>query len=135
MKIFRAIGRLTLIELLVIITIACIGLVIVASLLVYPMLGMFPFGPKSSVEVTVERLYVDYSGGKDSGESSYMVGTDKGVFEVNNSIINGIYNCDEIYSGIKVDQKYVFNIRGNKVTNILFQEYPYIIGVKPIDEN
>lgn len=34
----------------------------------------------------VERLYVDFSGTKDSSKSHYMVGTDQGVFEVDNSI-------------------------------------------------
>ena len=124
---------MTLTEVMVVIAIIGIALAFVGSILAYPVLGIFPFGPKSSVEATVQRLYVDFSGDKENRDSHYMVGTDKGVFQVNNSIINGIYNCDEIYSGIKVDQKYIFNIRGNKVTNIFFQEYPYILSVNAIE--
>ncbi len=88
--------------------------------------GVNGFGPEEEQVVTVERLYVD--GGK---SSHYMVGTDKGVYEVSNFMFPvQIYNSDEIYSNLKVGEKYTIKTKGNKILNWYFQEYPYIIEVK-----
>ena len=90
--------------------------------------GVNGFGPVKEQVVTVERLYVD--GGK---PSHYMVGTDKGVFEVSNFRFPiQIWNSDEIYSNLKVGEKYTIKTKGNKILNWWFQEYPYIIEVKEI---
>jgi hypothetical protein len=90
--------------------------------------GVNGFGPEKEQVVTIERLYVD--GGK---SSHYMVGTDKGVFEVSNLMFPiQIWNSDEIYSSLKVGEKYIIKTKGNKILNWYFQEYPYIIEVKEI---
>jgi hypothetical protein len=98
------------------------------------LLGTNGFGPTNIHEVTVNRLYVDYSGGKEKS-SHYMVGTNKGVFEVNNGLILFMWNADELYSTLKEGKRYSITTKGNKVVNIFFQEYPYIIAVRPIEEN
>ena len=90
--------------------------------------GVNGFGPEKEQVVTVERLFVD--GGK---HSHYMVGTDKGVFEVSNfKFPVQIFNSDEIYSSLKVGETYTIKAKGNKILNWYFQEYPYIIEVKEI---
>jgi hypothetical protein len=90
--------------------------------------GVNGFGPEEEQVITIERLYVD------GGESShYMVGTDKGVYEVSNFMFPvQIYNSDEIYSNLQVGKRYAIKTKGNKILNWYFQEYPYIIEVKEI---
>lgn len=113
--------------------IATLG-VIVASLitifgsmfLLWYSLGVKGFGPEYVNTVTVQRLYVD--GGS---SSHYMVGTDKGVYEINNILFPvQLFNCDELYSKLEVGKTYNVKVKGNKVTNWLMQEYPYIIEAK-----
>jgi hypothetical protein len=90
--------------------------------------GVNGFGPVQEQVITIERLYVD--GGK---SSHYMVGTDKGVYEVSNFMFPvQIYNSDEIYSNLQVGKTYHIKTKGNKILNWYFQEYPYIIEVKEI---
>ena len=89
-------------------------------------LGVKGFGPEYVNTVTVQRLYVD--GGS---SSHYMVGTDKGVYEINNILIPiQLFNCDELYSKLEVGKTYNIKVKGNKVTNWLVQQYPYIIEIK-----
>ena len=89
-------------------------------------LGVRGFGPEDTRQVTVQRLYVD--GGS---SSHYMVGTDKGVYELDNILFPvQIYNCDELYSKLEVGKTYTVKVKGNKVTNWLVQQYPYIIEIK-----
>ena len=88
--------------------------------------GVGGFGPEYVNNVTVQRLYVD--GGK---ASHYMVGTDKGVYEISNHLIPiQLFNCDELYSKLEVGKTYTVKLKGNKVTNWLMQQYPYIIEVR-----
>jgi hypothetical protein len=96
-------------------------------------MGTHGFGPENTYTITVTKTYVDHSGSGDSSKSHYMVSTDQGVFEVNNSIINGIYNADEIFGQIKEGKKYEIVAKGRKVTNMFFQQYPYIIKLTPLD--
>lgn len=88
-------------------------------------LDLYPFGPQSVETIKVERLYVDVSG----KSSSYMIGSDKGVFEMDNSFILGIYNIDELYSQLEVGKTYEVKVKGGKLLNILFQSYPHITEV------
>ncbi len=94
--------------------------------------GAGSFGPTRSEEITVTRLYVDYSGGKKSQSSHYMVGTDKGVFEVDNGILLGLWNADELYAKLKEGQRYRVTTEGNKVVGFWLQSYPYITAVEPL---
>ena len=88
--------------------------------------GVSGFGPEYVNQVTVNRLYVD--GGK---ASHYMVGTDKGVYEISNHLIPiQLFNCDELYSKLEVGKTYTVKVKGNKVTNWFMQQYPYIIEVR-----
>ena len=88
--------------------------------------GVNGFGPEHVSQVTINRLYVD--GGK---ASHYMVGTDKGVYEISNHLIPiQLFNCDELYSKLEVGKTYTVKVKGNKVTNWFMQQYPYIIEIK-----
>ena len=88
--------------------------------------GVNGFGPESVNQVTINRLYVD--GGK---ASHYMVGTDKGVYEISNHLIPiQLFNCVELYSKLEVGKTYTVKLKGNKVTNWFMQQYPYIIEVR-----
>ena len=85
--------------------------------------GTDGFGPERDEQITVQRLYVD--------KHDYMVGTDKGVYEVQNFVIPiQIFNSDELYSKLEVGKTYNVTIKGNKVLNLFMQEYPYIITIK-----
>ena len=85
--------------------------------------GTDGFGPERDEQITVQRLYVD--------KHNYMVGTDKGVYEVQNFVIPiQIFNSDELYSKLEVGKTYSVTLKGNKVLNLFMQEYPYIISIK-----
>ena len=85
--------------------------------------GTDGFGPERDEQITVQRLYVD--------KHNYMVGTDKGVYEVQNFVIPiQIFNSDELYSKLEVGKTYSVTLKGNKVLNPFMQEYPYIISIK-----
>jgi len=111
-------------------TVAAVIIIVLILLFIKPILGIFPFGPVSETAVTVQRLYVDYSGSGDSRASHYMVGTDKGVFEIDNSLWNWIWNADELYAKLVAGETYRVKTKGNKVVNFFFQKYPYIIEVR-----
>jgi hypothetical protein len=106
-------------------------LLVVLTPFTYLIFGIGGCGPTRTVQdATVNRLYVDVS----SNESHYMVGTDKGVFEVDNGLILWIWNSDEIYSSIQEGKAYNFTTKGNKIVNMFFQRYPYIINVHPVSK-
>jgi hypothetical protein len=88
-------------------------------------LDLYPFGPQSTETIKIERLYIDVSG----ESSDYMIGTDKGVFEMDNSFILGIYNIDELYAKLEVGKTYEAKVKGKKLLNFLFQAYPHITEV------
>ena len=91
-------------------------------------LGLYPFGPESVQTITVERLYVDVSG----KSSSYMVASDKGIFEMDNSLILGIFNIDELYGQLEAGKTYEVTVKGQKLLNFIFQTYPHITTVKEV---
>jgi len=124
------IAAFTLIEALVTFSVIGILLLVAFGLISGPVLGLFPFGPEKTVTAKVERLYVDYSGGKDSSKSHYMVGTDQGVFEVDNSLWLWIWDADERYSTLKQGETYNLRVKGNKMLNFLFQEYPGVVSIE-----
>jgi hypothetical protein len=97
-------------------------------------LGVGAFGPTRQWEVTVQRAYVDYSGSGDNKESHYMVATDKGMFEVDNGWMLGVWNADELYGKMVPGKKYHITTEGNKVVGMFYQEYPYITAVREIRE-
>jgi hypothetical protein len=88
--------------------------------------GIEGFGPESVNRITIQRLYVD--GGS---SSHYMVGTDKGVYEVDNILFPvQVFNSDELYSQLEVGKTYTVKLKGNKVINWFVQQYPYIIEIQ-----
>lgn len=91
-------------------------------------LGLYPFGPQSIQTITVDRLYVDAHG----KSSSYMVASDKGIFEMDNSLVLGIFNIDELYGQLEAGKTYEVTVKGGKLLNIFFQCYPHITTVKEI---
>ena len=91
-------------------------------------LGLYPFGPRSVQTITVERLYVDAQG----KSSSYMVASDKGIFEMDNSFILGIFNVDELYGQLEAGKTYEVTVKGGKLLNVLFQAYPHITTVQEV---
>lgn len=122
----------SLIGLLAVITILAIFLLLVGACFSGPVIGVFPFGPEKTVTAKVERLYVDYSGGKESSSSHYMVGTDQGVFEVDNSMWLWIWDADERYASLKAGETYRLRVKGRKVLNFFFQQYPGIVSVEKV---
>ena len=87
-------------------------------------LGGHGWGPYHEVDATITRAYVD-TGDK---HSHYMVGTDNGVFEVQNGFLLGVYNADEIYSKFRENHKYHIKTKGNKIVWWFgIQEYPYVV--------
>jgi hypothetical protein len=107
----------------VIVVILLVGVLIFAP----PIFGLPPFGERNEVVATVQSKHIDNNG--DAG-SSYMVVTDKGVFEVNNSLWLWLWNSDEIYGKIEVGKTFTFSIKGRKCANFIFQKYPYIEKIK-----
>lgn len=91
-------------------------------------LGLYPFGPESVQTITVERLYVDAH----NKSSSYMVASDKGIFEMDNSFILGIFNIDELYGQLEAGKTYEVTVKGQKLLNFIFQTYPHITTVKEV---
>lgn len=123
----KSVKASSLTEILVVLSIVGIVLCLILG---GPLLGTFPFGPSRTVIAKVERLYVDYSGGKDSSSSHYMVGTDQGVFECDNSLWLGLWDADERYASLKQGDTYELKVKGRKVINFFIQEYPGIVEVK-----
>jgi prepilin-type N-terminal cleavage/methylation domain-containing protein len=115
----------TLIELLVVVAII---LILFCGVFHSPIMGFFPFGPEKQIEAKVERLYVD----RGNEKSYYMVGTDNGVFEVDDSVWLGIYNSDELYARLKEGESYILTTKGVKMTNFFFREYPHIIEINKL---
>lgn len=91
-------------------------------------LGLYPFGPESTQTITVNRLYVDVSG----KSSNYMISSDKGIFEMDNSLILQIFNIDELYGQLEAGKTYEVTAKGQKLLNFIFQTYPHIITVKEV---
>jgi prepilin-type N-terminal cleavage/methylation domain-containing protein len=123
----------TLIELMIVLAILAVVAVLAVAILVPPIAGLFPFGEYSTVTAKVDRLYVDYSGGKDSQSSHYMVGTDAGVFEVDNSLWLWMWDADKRYAQIKEGHTYRFRVKGSEMINMLFQSYPGIVAVERVE--
>ena len=87
--------------------------------------GVGGCGPSGSVaQAKVQRLWVDHLA---EGGSAYMVGTDQGVFEVDNGSLLGMWNADELYGKLQVGHVYSFQTKGRKIENLFMQEYPRIV--------
>lgn len=113
----------TLVELLTVVAIVGILVGIVGGF--GGCFGVGGCGPSGSVaQAKVTRLWVDNSGERGS---AYMVATDKGVFEVDNGLLLGMWNADELYGKLQAGHVYSFQTKGRKIENLFMQEYPRIV--------
>jgi hypothetical protein len=112
--------------LLVVIFVAIVILPVSCSIF----LGVGGFGPKEGHEnVTIKSKHLD------SQENSYMLVTDKGVFEVGNGFLLGMWNADEVYGEIEVGSIYNLETKGNKVLSWYVQAYPYVVEYRKLDHD
>lgn len=125
MKLFHS--TFTFIEVMIVLVIIGFVAIIVGIPACHLTNGTGGFGPVKRQEVTIQRLYVDSAG---KSGSHYMVGTDKGVFEVANGVFLGIWNSDELYSSLKEGKRFRLTTKGNRNVGFWMQEYPYVIGVE-----
>lgn len=93
--------------------------------------GVGGFGPTVTQDVTVFRTYIDI-GGEKKTESHYVVVTDKGSFEVDNGLLLGMWNADDIFGQMQQGKKYRITSKGKRYQNMFMQEFPYIIKVENI---
>lgn len=95
-------------------------------------LGLNGWGPVRTVDTVVTKTYIDHG---EQNQSHYMVGTESGVFEVDNGWNLGVSNADEIYAKMKEGHKYHLTTKGNKLVWYFgIQNYPYIIKVEEIKQ-
>jgi hypothetical protein len=111
-----------------------LGVLVILALIVFGLswrfwMGVGVYGPTRTVETTVNRVYIDTS----KEGSHYMVGTDSGVYEIENGYWLGVNNADELYAKLKDGRKYRLTTEGNKVVWYFgIQEYPFITKVEAI---
>jgi hypothetical protein len=118
---------LSAIEAMIVIVIVALVLAMLVPGCQYIGGGCGSFGPTTRQIVTVETKHVD------SGESShYMVGTDAGVFEVQNGFFLGIYDADDVYAKLRIGGRYQVTTKGNRVVNFWLKEYPYIVSIEEL---
>lgn len=80
--------------------------------------------PTNDVTATVTDKVV-----KNDGKSStYLIFTDKGVYENTDSLVNGKWDSSDVYSEIKIGKTYTFHVRG--IRNHFMSWYPNILNVK-----
>ena len=95
-------------------------------------MGAHGFGPHGMVtNAVVMSKHVD----RGREESHYMVTTDKGTFECDNGFLVGTWNADEIYGSMEIGKAYDIRTKGNKVVGMMFQSYPYVLGVTLVSTN
>ena len=118
----------TLVEIMIAVVI--IGLL--ATMLVHGIGGVAggagPFGPENAVTATVISKHVDST----HDNSHYMVTTTAGTFEVQNGLLLGVWNADELYGNLQPGHKYNIRTKGVKVVNMFLQAYPYVIGINEV---
>lgn len=82
--------------------------------------------PTKDVTVTVTDKVV-----KNSDKSStYLIFTNKGVYEDSDTLINGKWNSSDIYNELQVGKTYTLHVRG--IRNHVLSWYPNILTVKPV---
>ena len=82
--------------------------------------------PTKDVTVTVTDKVVKNS----KNDSTYLIFTDKGVYEDSDSMINGKWNSSDLYNELKVGKTYTLHVRG--IRNHVLSWYPNILTVKPV---
>jgi len=106
---------------------------VIAYLFRNPILGINGYGSVNTITATVVSKHIDSS--KAAADSSYMVTTDKGTFEVQNGWAQGIYNADVIYGSLVANKTYTFDVKGAERVGYWWgQHYRYIIKATPVNE-
>ena len=82
--------------------------------------------PTKDVTATVTDKVVKNS----KNDSTYLIFTNKGVFEDSDTMINGKWNSSDIYNELKVGKTYTLHVRG--IRNHVLPWYPNILTVKPV---
>jgi hypothetical protein len=82
--------------------------------------------PTKDVTVTVTDKVVK----NDSKSSTYLIFTDKGVYQDSDSMVNGKWNSSDLYNELKVGKTYTLHVRG--IRNHVLSWYPNILTVKPV---
>lgn len=82
--------------------------------------------PTKDVTVTVTDKVVKNS----KNDSTYLIFTNKGVFEDSDSLVNGKWNSSDLYNELKVGKSYTLHVRG--IRNHVLSWYPNILTVKPV---
>lgn len=85
--------------------------------------------PTKDVTATVTDKVVK----NDGNSSTYLIFTDKGVFENSDSLVNGKWDSSDVYSEIKKGKTYVFHVRG--IRNHFLSWYPNILSVHVVKPN
>ena len=110
------------------------GFIIIFAIIAWSIsygLGIGGFGPTNQLTVKVLKTYVDISKDDEGGSSShYMVMTDKGSFEVDNGILLGMWNADDVFGKLEVGKTYTITTKGRRYQNAFMQEMPYITSIK-----
>lgn len=124
----------TLVELMIVIVIVGILAAIVIGPIGGCAMGVGGFGPENMVTCKVISKHVDVQKSSDSSSSHFMVGTDKGTFEVDNGLFLRVWNADEIYGRLEIGKTYTLKTKGAKVVNMFIQEYPYIVAILNVEK-
>lgn len=100
-----------------------------AGVLVAAGVGLYEaVNPTKDVTATVTDKVVK----NDGNSSTYLIFTDKGVFENSDSLVNGKWDSSDVYSQIKKGHTYVFHVRG--IRNHVLSWYPNILNVKDVKD-
>ena len=71
----------------------------------------------------------DRAAGRDGKSNMRVYTSDCGVFEVRDSLIDGLWNSSDLYSSIQEDKRYTITARGLRVP--FFSMFPGIIKAVP----
>ena len=85
--------------------------------------------PSKDVTVTVTDKVVK----NDGNSSTYLIFTDKGVYEDSDSMLNGKWNSSDIYNQLKKGKTYRLHVRG--IRNHFLSWYPNILSVYAVKSN
>lgn len=107
----------------IVMSLRVITIVIAGVVGCYAGYGLGGFGPTQKMLVTVSDKHIDQK----NDTSRYIVSTDQGVFQCDNSMVLGICNADEIYGNLTTGNTYSITTKGREAVNSFMREYPYIV--------
>ena len=105
-----------------------IVLAIAAALFSPVILGVGGFGPRQEITTQVISKHVDVG----HHHSHYMVTTNAGTFEVDNGLMLGMWNSDEVYGRLQEGKTYELTVAGREYVNFFMQHYRFITAGKQV---